>query len=200
MIKRSATNRAYGLVGPDDGKPPSPRRRRLTKSARTFSLPAAALILGGLLMSGTLSAFSSLTDNAGNLAAAPALNPPTGVTATCGASITVDWTATVDTYATGHRVFRASAPEGPYSQIAEITPRTTTTYVDSPAPGFYYYVVRAYFQSWESTDSMIAAAPTPCATFGAVADTYAKQDKDPDTNFGTIVEMKVKSQTTKEER
>ena len=175
--------------------------RRLMTITRVVGLPLAAVVLGATVMSGSLSAFTSLTDNAGNLLGAPALNPPKDVTAACGASITVDWTATVDTYATGHRLFRATAPEGPYSQIAEITPRTTSTYVDSPAPGSYYYMLRSYFQSWESVDSMIATAPTPCpAPFGAVADTYAKQDKNPDTNYGTIDEMKIKALSNKEDR
>ncbi|MCH7585701.1 MAG: hypothetical protein IH941_11200 [Acidobacteria bacterium] len=133
MIKRSAANRAYGLIDPDAEQAPTRRRRRVNRSARTLLLPAAALIFGGLLLSGTLSAFSSLTDNAGNLAAAPALNPPTDPTAPCGTSITLDWTATPDTYATGHRVFRATSPGGPYSQIAEVTPRTTTSTARLPA-------------------------------------------------------------------
>ena len=130
----------------------------------------------------------------------PTLNPPTDLTATCGTSKTLNWTATVDTYATGHRVLRSATPGGPYTQIAEVTPRTTTTYVDSPAPGFYYYVVRAYYQSQESVDSIEAAGPLDCPTFGAVADTWAKQDKNPDTNYGTDVDMDVKSQSTKENR
>ncbi|MCH7585702.1 MAG: DNRLRE domain-containing protein, partial [Acidobacteria bacterium] len=63
----------------------------------------------------------------------------------------------------------------------------------------YYYAVRAYFQSWESVDSDIETGWTPCPTFGAVADTYAKQDKS-DENYGTLIKMEIKSQSTKENR
>src|SRR3972149_3983439 len=65
----------------------------------------------------------------------------------------LNWTATPDTYASGHRVLRSTTSGGPYSQIAEITPRTTTTYVDSVCAGTYYYVARTYFQNWESANS-----------------------------------------------
>ncbi len=65
MIKPSAANRAYGLADPN-AKAPAPRRSRLSRSTRAFTLPTAALALGGLLMAGSLSAFSSPTDNAGN--------------------------------------------------------------------------------------------------------------------------------------
>jgi len=72
MIKPSAANRAYGLCDPNAEAPP-PRRSRVIRSTRAFTLPAAALILGGLLMAGSLSAFSSPTDNAGNTWAAAAV-------------------------------------------------------------------------------------------------------------------------------
>ncbi len=81
------------------------------------------------------------------------LNAPTGLTAAGGVSVNLTWTATSDTYASGHRVFRGTSSSGPYSQIAQLTPRTTTTYSDDPGSGTFYYVVRAYYQNWESTNS-----------------------------------------------
>lgn len=81
------------------------------------------------------------------------LNAPPGLGATGGLSISLSWTATVDTYASGHRVYRATAAGGPYSQVAEVTPRTTVSHVDNPGIGTFYYVVRAYYQSWESVES-----------------------------------------------
>ena len=80
------------------------------------------------------------------------LNPPQAVIVGYSSN-TVSWVATTDTYASGHRVFRAASSGGPFTQIAQVTPRTTTTYADSPGPGTFYYVVRSYFQSWESADS-----------------------------------------------
>ncbi len=38
------------------------------------------------------------------------------------------------------------------------------TYSDAPAAGVYYYVVRAYYQNWESADSSQASVTTPTAT------------------------------------
>jgi signal peptidase len=141
-------------------------------------------------------AFVDNTDDDANFFAADVLAPPTGPTAVCGPTITLDWTATVDTYATGHRVFRATTPGGPYSQIAEITPRATVTYDDTPAAGVYYYVVRAYYLSWESTDSTEVFASTgTCGSFGSIADSFFKQDK-PTETAGSAGDMTVASRAT----
>jgi len=121
----------------------------------------AAVLLALLLALPTAGAFfSNPTSNDANSSGADILAPPTGLAAACGPTITLDWTATVDTYATGYRVFRAGTPGGPYSQIAEITPRTTVTYDDTPPAGIHYYVVRAYYLSWESVDGSEAVAST----------------------------------------
>ena len=127
--------------------------------------PVAATIVAALLLAPV--AFAIFTESpsvGGNTFTNDTLNPPAGLTASGGASITLDWTATVDTYAAGHRVYRATASGGPYSQIAEVTPRTTVTYNDAPAAGTYYYVVRAYYQSWESADSSEASATVGIST------------------------------------
>ncbi len=169
---------------------------------RALALPAAALILGGWLLSSSSAALSSSTDNPLNSFSADTVDPPTGLTTACGTSLTLDWTPTVDTYASGHRVFRAATPGGPYSQIAEVTPRTTTTYVDSPPAGTYYYVMRSFYLSWESVDSneANAIAGSFCPTFDAVADTHAQQDK-ATNNYGTDTSMLVRSwQATKNAR
>ncbi|MGH1489825.1 MAG: hypothetical protein ACRBK7_10595 [Acidimicrobiales bacterium] len=81
------------------------------------------------------------------------LAAPTTVSASDGLTSTISWTPTDDTYAEGHRVYRATSSGGPYTQVAQLTPRTATSYVDSPADGTYYYVVRGYSASWESADS-----------------------------------------------
>ena len=155
---------------------------------------ATGTLLALLLGLPTAGAFvTNPTSNDANSFAADILAPPTGLTAACGTTITLDWTATVDTYATGHRVFRATTPGGPYSQIAQITPRTTVTYDDTPAPGTYYYVVRAYYLSWESVDSNEAEGATCIdATFNSIADTWADESK-PNNNKGTDTTMLVRS-------
>jgi len=123
----------------------------------------ALVVLTGLYLAAGV-AFAVFSDTApvgSNTFNVDTLSPPTSLTAGGGASITLDWTATADTYASGHRVFRSATPGGPYTQIAEVTPRTTATHIDNPAAGTYYYVVRAFYQNWESVDSNEASATTP---------------------------------------
>lgn len=125
---------------------------------------AAAIAMAGAVVTGALAFVSDTADVSGNTFALDTLNPPTGLSAGTGSSITLNWTATVDTYASGHRVFRSSTPGGSYTQIAQVTPRTTTTYVDSPSPGTHYYVLRAYKQNWESVDSTEVSAGATTST------------------------------------
>ena len=127
------------------------------------------MALSLLIMATALSVYAIFTGSTSvtpNDFASDTLNPPTGLTATGGASASLSWTATADTYASGHRVLRGTATGGPYTQIAEVTPRTTTTYIDSPAAGTYYYVARAFYQSWESVNSneVSALVGTPAST------------------------------------
>ncbi len=119
----------------------------------TFVLIAAALLAALFTVPTTNAGFNDTTDSLGNAWAADTLNAPTSLTASGTGPVTLDWTATTDTYATGHRVYRATSSGGPYSLIATVTPRTTVTYSDSPADGTYYYVVRAYYLGWESANS-----------------------------------------------
>ena len=122
------------------------------------AIAIAAVVIAGLI-AGTASA--GLTHTApvgGNTVTYDVLDPATSLGAAGGPSASLSWTATPDTYASGHRVLRGTVSGGPYTQVAEITPRTTTTYVDSPVAGTYYYVARAYFQSWESLNSNEASA------------------------------------------
>lgn len=109
----------------------------------------------------SLAAFTSSASNGSNALATDTLVPPTGLTADGGNSIVLNWTATVRTYATGYHVLRGTADGGPYTQIAVVTPRTNVTFTDGPPPGTYYYVVRAYYENWESADSSQDHATTP---------------------------------------
>lgn len=93
---------------------------------------AVALIASLFALPQTEAGFAAVTDNIANTMAADTLDPPTVLTATDGGTITLGWTATADTYADGHRILRSTSPGGPYTQIAEITPRTTVTYQDTP--------------------------------------------------------------------
>ena len=143
-------------------------KRLLT--ATLVPILTGTLLLAAITIGGTLALLTDTDPVGANTFATDTLDPPTSLTATCGATINLNWTATADTYASGHRVLRATASGGPYTQIAEVTPRTTTTYTDSPSAGTYYYVLRGFFQNWESANSNEAlgrVGGSSCVTFPA---------------------------------
>ena len=126
-------------------------------------LPICTLLLGLALLvlanQGASATFSEQQPVGANVLSTDTLNPPTGLAANVsGTSVNLSWTATSDTYAAGHRVLRGSSSGGPYAQIAQITPRTTTVHTDAPGSGTWFYVVRAYYQNWESANSNQATA------------------------------------------
>lgn len=127
---------------------------------RLLALVALTLLLAGAWSQSTpaLARFTRARPVPANALTADTLNAPTGLSATGGSEASLSWTATVDTYAAGYKVFRAKLSGGPYMQIATVTPRTQVTYTDSPPKGTYYYVVQSYFQSWTSAYSTEASA------------------------------------------
>src|SRR5207248_4434772 len=86
------------------------------------------------------------------------LQPASSLGASGGTSVSLSWAATTSSYATGYRVLRGTSAGGPYSQIAQVSPRTTTTYSDPVASGTYYYVIQTYDQNWTSVNSNEASA------------------------------------------
>ena len=133
-------------------------------------MPALLLLALGLVILATaVSVYAIFSDSDSvtpNDFASDTLDSATSLGATGGASVDLSWTATADTYADGHRVLRSTTSGGPYSQIAEVTPRTTTTYTDSPADGTYYYVLRSFYQNWESANGNEASATVGACTAG----------------------------------
>ncbi len=122
-------------------------------------LGALALCLTAVGATLAYARFSDPATSTSNAFSTDTLNPPTTLGASvAGTTVNLSWTATSDTYTSGHRVLRGTVSGGPYTQIAQVTPRTTVTYADSPGGGTFYYVTRAYFQSWESADSNQASA------------------------------------------
>ena len=153
-------------------------RRRLVRGA-TPVLAVAALVAGLFATPSANAGFVAVTDNPGNAWLADTLSAPTDLVAVAGSSVTLGWTPTVDTYAVGHRIYRASSPGGPYSQIVELAPRTTTTYVDSPPAGTHYYVVRAYTLGWESADGNETTASVGGLTFAAAGPSSTRTSSGP---------------------
>jgi hypothetical protein len=148
-------------------------------AARIYALAVVALVSAVMLMLtiSTGATFTAPTTNPSNQIGTATLAAPTGVSATVqsnGGTVRVAWTATSSTWASGHRVFRATNSGGPYSQIQQIVGRTTVTFDDVPGVGTFYYVVRGYYNAnganWESVNSGQASAkPLDHFTFNAIA-------------------------------
>jgi hypothetical protein len=115
----------------------------------------------------SLARFTDTSSTMGAFTAAT-LAPPTGVSATGGASVTLSWTASTSTGATGTIVERAVALAGPYSQIGTATPVTATSHVDSPVPGTYWYRLSTYIGNWRSgTTTPVSATVATSTSTGA---------------------------------
>ena len=122
-----------------------------------LAVAAVALTLPGGQM--TL-ALATDTETVAAIITADTLNPPTNLacsglpncTVTFLTKPTLTWTATPDTYATGYQVWRSTSSGSGYTQVASVTPQTTTTWTDTTVSALttYYYVVRAVANSWTS--------------------------------------------------
>jgi len=87
------------------------------------------------------------------------LQAPTALAAAGGASATLSWTPTVDSYADGYRVYRATSSGGPYTEVGTATPAMATGYLDLPgADATYWYVVRTFASNWLSVPSRPVSA------------------------------------------
>lgn len=134
---------------------------------RIYALVVLAFVSLVLLMLSvsTGATFTAPTTNPSNQVGTATFAAPTGVSASVqsnGGTVRVAWTATSSTWATGHRVYRATNAGGPYSLIQQIAGRTTVTYDDMPGVGTFFYVVRGYYDAnganWTSVDSAQASA------------------------------------------
>ncbi len=123
------------------------------RGATVLTLVVAAAALTGSASAAFQSSSSAVSESitTGSLAA------PTLVKATCVAlssNVTLTWTATTSTIATGYKIFRSTTNGGPYTAIGTVTGRTTTTYTDTIATlTTQYYVVQATRNNWTSPDS-----------------------------------------------
>ncbi len=69
------------------------------------------------------------------------VRPPIALNTTSGAGVQLSWNNSPDANA-GYHVYRATAPEGPYTRITQ-EPVSSTSYSDNVAAGNYLYMVRA---------------------------------------------------------
>ena len=117
-----------------------------------------------LSVGGAYAIWTNVFNNTNNAFSTDTLDPPTSLTASVsGSAIRLDWTATVDTYATGYKVLRSTTQGSGYSQIDTVTPRTATSYTDNTVTAGirYYYVLRSYYQNWQSANSNEANSAVP---------------------------------------
>jgi hypothetical protein len=133
------------------------RYRRVERAGRG-PLAVSALLAATLLlaMSASASTFNSTTTASQSIASAT-LAAPTGLTATCvslSSNVTLNWTATSSTFATGYEVLSSTTTGGPYTPVAPVSGRTTTTYTDTiNLLQTKYWVVEATVDTWTSLAS-----------------------------------------------
>jgi len=168
----------------------------LALSALALALTLANLIAAGAIVGGAYALFTSVFNNTDNAFTTDTLDPPTLLSASpSGSDIRLDWTATVDTYATGYKVLRSMTQGSGYSEIDTVTPYTTITYPDNTVSGgvTYYYVLQSYYQNWTSANSNEASAMAGNAvSLVSSADSYVQQDA-AGSNYGDAVLMDVGS-------
>jgi hypothetical protein len=144
------------------GYRPTSHGRVATASA---GLLIAVLALGVAAVPAYAALFTSVRTTTATLTL-DILDPPSGLTCngggtTCNAGLTtrpaLSWTATPDLYATGYRILRSTTSGSGYTQVGQVTGRTTTTWTDNTGGlsvlTSYFYVVISYFDPWTSVNS-----------------------------------------------
>jgi hypothetical protein len=128
----------------------------MRRAALVLSAILVALVVGAAPV--TLAQFRSPADVAATFNTGTIL-PPTSVGATvAGGVVTLTWTPTTSSAATGYDVLRSSTSGSGYSVVGSVTPRTATTTTNSPGAGTWYYVLQSSLQNWRSSNSNQASA------------------------------------------
>jgi signal peptidase I len=128
----------------------------------------AVQVIGARPASATFAGSSSVSQGAISSAT---LFPATAVAAEGGCQpsvsvpeITLTWTPTASTFASGYEIFRSDNSGGPYAPVSAVSGWTTTSYTDTSATDAamtYYYVLQSITPDWSSLDSIQASGPTP---------------------------------------
>ena len=130
--------------------------------SRFAAVVLALLALGGsqALASWQDSSSASLPISSGSLTSATALTATPGCLLVVP-QVTLSWTPTTSSQATGYRVFRRLGA-GSYSTVATVAGSSSNGYVDSTVilSAAYTYYVQAYLGAW-TADSSTASATTP---------------------------------------
>jgi hypothetical protein len=116
-------------------------------------LLAVALVAAGAVVApATLARFVDQGASSISLAT-DTLAPPTSLAASGTTSTSLTWVPSTDTYAAGYQVYRSTTSGSGYGLIGSVTPGSANATTDAPGAGTFYYVLRSYFQNWQSVDS-----------------------------------------------
>lgn len=131
-----------------------------------------ATALAGVAVAGSAAAlaeFASGTPAESHAVSTAVLQPPTSPAVAHGSctpavrsSVVVSWTPTSSTWADGYVLSRATALSGPYTDIATVSGRATSSYVNTPLPfsTTFHYRVRATKQAWRSANTATVSITT----------------------------------------
>ncbi len=123
---------------------------------RALLCALVGVVIGVLQPAPALAANADTVTSSGNSFTGGTLAAPTApAAAVVGGTIKITWTATTSTWASGYQVSRATVSTGPFTQVAQVTPRTTVQYIDTAnTPGVaYFYRLHAYYGTWVSADT-----------------------------------------------
>ncbi len=135
---------------------------------RRLAAVGGALALGVLVTAApvSLARFSASTTT-GGVVTTDTIAPPTGLGASAAAGVvTLTWTPTVSTFATGYDVLRSTTSGSGFSVVSSVTPRTAVTTTNSPGTGTFYYVLQSAYQGWRSASSNQASATAGSTSTG----------------------------------
>ncbi|HEX5015232.1 MAG TPA: hypothetical protein VFV72_13860 [Candidatus Limnocylindrales bacterium] len=115
-------------------------------------LAVALVAAGGVVAPTTLAQFVDQGASSISLST-DTLAPPTSLAASGTTSASLTWIPSSDAYAAGYQVLRSTTSGGGYSLVGSVTPGAANATTDAPGPGTFYYVLRSYFQNWQSVNS-----------------------------------------------
>jgi hypothetical protein len=127
-------------------------------------LAAAALLLG--LLGATPVSLARFTDKgtADARFTTATLEPPTSLAGTGGATVSLSWTPSASSWASGYELLRSATSGSGYTPVGTVTPAAASTTGDNPAPGTWHYVLRTTFNSWTSVLSNEASVVVDAAS------------------------------------
>lgn len=131
---------------------------------RLLATVVAVTLACALVVDYSGAAFSNTTSNPGSSLTADALVAPSGLSATAGGllapcRITLSWSASPSTWATGYRLYRSTSADSGYSVLTTVSYGTNGQQQNHPGGTFYFRVV-AYHSAWESASVQSAGVST----------------------------------------